>query len=84
MPNEWCVGLIVPLYKSKGSDRDPDNYRGITILSCMGKLFTAVLNQRITNCTESRGIMGDEQAGFREGFSAIDHAFVLSSIINIS
>jgi hypothetical protein len=29
--------------------KDPQNYRPITILSCMGKLFTSVLNLRLSN-----------------------------------
>ena len=38
-PKMWSVGFIVPIYKSDGCD-DPSNYRGITITSCVGKLFT--------------------------------------------
>ena len=44
---EWLIGLILPLYKNKGNPADADNYRGITLLSCFGKLFTAALNHRL-------------------------------------
>ena len=44
IPSDWSIGMIKPLYKGKGSPESPDNYRGITLLSCVGKLFTAVLN----------------------------------------
>ena len=47
VPSTWAIGLIQPHYKNKGSINDPDNYRGITILSCFGKLFTGLLNSRI-------------------------------------
>ena len=83
VPHSWCVGLIKPLYKGKGDINNPDNYRGITILSCMGKLFTAVINKRLTYYVEAIGLLGDEQAGFRQGFSTIDHIFVLHSILDI-
>ena len=49
IPNDWCVGMIMPLFKNKGSSNNPDNYRGITLLSCIGKLFTAAINMRLTN-----------------------------------
>ena len=52
-------------------------------MSCIGKLFTAVLNYRITTHIESTGTFGDEQAGFRDSYSTMDHIFVLHSIINI-
>ena len=83
IPTDWCIGLILPLYKNKGSCHDPDNFRGITLLSCLGKLFTAVLNNRITKYLEYTGTMGDEQAGFRSGYSTMDHVFVLKAIIDI-
>ena len=73
----------MPLYKKKGHVNNPDNYRGITLLSCVGKFFTSVLNYRITNYLEATGSIGDEQAGFRAGHSTIDHIFVLHSIIDI-
>ena len=81
VPDIWCKGLIMPLYKNKGSRTDPDNYRGITLLSCLGKLFTACLNNRISAYIHSNK-MGLEQAGFRKGFSTLDHIFTLHSIIN--
>ena len=44
VPEAWCIGAIVPLYKGKGPKDDLDNYRGITLLSCLGKLFTSLIN----------------------------------------
>ena len=46
-PPKWTVGYIVPIYKSESPD-NPSNYRGISISSCLGKLFTSVINNRIT------------------------------------
>ena len=82
IPTEWCLGIIHPLFKNKGSVSDPDNYRGITLLSCTGKLFTACLNCRLSCYVEDQ-ILGQEQAGFREGYSTIDYIFGLQLIIEL-
>ena len=82
VPTDWCIGMIQPLYKNRGNVNNPDNYRGITLLSCIGKLFTAVINARLTFYLEGLGIMGEEQAGFREGYSTTDQCFVLYSLID--
>ena len=37
-PSMWTEGYIVPIHK-KGSINKVDNYRGITLLSTLGKLF---------------------------------------------
>ena len=46
IPSSWQVGKIVPIYK-KGDTSEPSNYRAITITSCLGKLFTQLLNTRL-------------------------------------
>ena len=53
------------------------------MLSCLSKLFTSALNYRITNFLERFDSIGEEQAGFRSGYSTMDHAFVLNYIIDI-
>ena len=40
---KWREGLIVSLFK-KGDKEDPGNYRGITLLSVVGKVFCKILN----------------------------------------
>ena len=40
IPSKWSLGVIIPIHK--GEAINPDNYRGITLLSCFGKLFTSV------------------------------------------
>ena len=42
IPPQWLEGNIIPIYKRKGEKNKPENYRPITILSCMGKLFTSI------------------------------------------
>ena len=82
VPDDWTIGIILPLFKKKGVAEDPNNYRGITLLSCISKLFTAILNQRINKFMNENGKLGNEQAGFRSGQSTMDHVFVLHHILD--
>ena len=82
-PTEWLTGVIVPLYKNKGEANDTNNYRGITLLSCMGKLFTSVLNDRLKLFSDTNCIITEAQAGFREGYSTLDHMLLLTWIIDL-
>ena len=73
--------LLLPLHK-KGSQFDPQNFRGITLLSTLGKLFTRILNQRLDNWAENYGIYVEAQNGFRKGRGTVDSAFVLQNMVN--
>ena len=83
VPNQWIIGLIIPIYKQKGSRYDANNYRGITLLSCLGKLFTSVLNERLCNFCDTNNVLSENQTGFRKGYSTVDHIFLLKSIIDL-
>ena len=49
---KWLIGNIIPIYKNKGDEDDPKNYRPITLISCLSKLFTSVLNERLNTFSE--------------------------------
>ena len=83
IPNAWLEGTIRPLYKNKGDSKHVQNYRPITILSCLGKLFTAILNTRLTDFLDSHNTILENQAGFRKGYATSDHTFVLHSLIEL-
>lgn len=83
LPDSWLLGNILPIYKNKGDIRNPENYRPITLLSCLGKLFTAVINNRLNKFSRERHLINDSQAGFRTGFSTADNIFIINSLIDI-
>ena len=56
-------GVIRPIYKHKGDPSKPENYRPITILSCLGKLFTSVLNARLHRFLEINDILEEHVLG---------------------
>ncbi len=80
---DWTLGMIIPIFKRKGDAVDPDNYRGITLLSCLGKLFTNVLNARLLKFCEDNSILRETQAGFRKSYSTTDHIFLLKHVIDL-
>ena len=82
VPGVWLKSIIVPV--PKGGNKDPFvplNYRGISLLCTMTKVFTGILNNRITKFTDMNKIIVDEQNGFRKGRSCSDHIFTLTSTI---
>ena len=80
-PETWSEGYIIPLHK-KGSINDVENYRGITLLSTLGKLFTRVINNRLTEWAENYAILIEAQAGFRQGMGTVDNLFVLHGLVS--
>ncbi len=73
-------GILVPLFKS-GDNLNPDNYRGITLSSILGKTLSLVLTKRLQLFLESENILHKAQAGFRDGFRTSDNLFVLKQLI---
>ena len=83
IPDEWVIGNIISVYKNKGDRSSPENYRGISLLSCFGIFFTNLINTRLTNFLNSNKVMLENQTGFRSGYSTMDHVFTLESLIDI-
>ena len=83
VPESWSVGTIKPIYKNKGDPKMPENYRPITILRCLGKLFTAIINKRLNKYADESELIDPCQAGFRKQHSTSDNIFIIKSLIDI-
>jgi len=81
VPTDWMQGVVFPLYKD-GDDRDPMNYRGITLLSVVGKVYNRVLGDRLISFAEREtGGIVEEQGGFRPDRGTEDQLFVLTEVL---
>ncbi|KAK6742801.1 hypothetical protein RB195_010207 [Necator americanus] len=81
VPKQWKTSKTVLLYK-KGDPHDIGNYRPICLLSVIYKLFTRVVLNRIEKVLDEG--QPCKQAGFRKGFSTIDHIHTVSKLIEVS
>jgi hypothetical protein len=79
-PDRWGSGIIFPLHKH-GSRLDPSNYRPITLMSIVGKLFGLVLNNRLIEFSELTNSVSDEQGGFRPHRGTPDQIFILRELL---
>ena len=70
-PSGWRVGIIISLFKG-GTRTNPSNYRSISLLSNLSKIFTGIINKGIVLWSESKGFLSECQAGFRQKKSTVD------------
>ena len=85
IPESWSIGIIKPIFKNKVDLNCPENYRPITILSCLGKLFTLILNNRLKYFTEKYDSIDSCQAGFwKKNYCTADNIFIIKSLIVIA
>ena len=81
----WSIGIIKPIFKNKVDLNCPKNHRPITILSCLGKLFTLILNNRVKYFTEKYDRIDSCQAGFRKkNYCTADNIFIIKRLIVIA
>ena len=81
-PREWCDGVISTIYKN-GDPKVPGNHRAITICSNLAKVFSSILNERLSNFVEDNGLRPREQIGFKKLSRTTDHMFVLKTLIEV-
>ena len=78
VPEEWHQGIIIPLYKGKGSRSDYSNYTGMSLLLVPGQVFAHDILSRIRpnllahRCTQ--------QSGFTPGRFICDRIVSLNDI----
>ena len=46
VPTDWRFAVIIPLHKGKGERTECKNYRGINLLSVVGKIYAGILVDR--------------------------------------
>ena len=80
VPADWCESIICPIYKS-GSHREPQNYRGISLMNSISKIFNGILTARVQKWAEENNVLDESQAGFRRDFSTIDNIFSLHAMV---
>uniref|UniRef100_A0A8C6M7F1 Reverse transcriptase domain-containing protein n=1 Tax=Nothobranchius furzeri TaxID=105023 RepID=A0A8C6M7F1_NOTFU len=78
VPVEWQTGVVVPIFK-KGDRRVCSNYRGITLLSLPGKVYSKVLERRVRSIVESQ--IEEEQCGFRPGRETVDQLYTFARVM---
>jgi hypothetical protein len=77
-PSNWRKSFIIHIHKS-GDKFNINNYRGISLQNCIGKLFSAVLYSRLVSFYEDK--FADQQFGFRTIHRTTDSIFILKSLI---
>ena len=83
VPCNFRRGIQVPLYKGKNTcSLDPDNYRGITLLTTFNKLFEALIWGRLKRWWFEERIVSDLQGATRPGSSCIHTALTLQETIS--
>ena len=78
-PESWNKAYIISVFKSGDKD-DPNNYRGISLLNGIAKIFSAVLNNRIMNYMKDK--FSELQFGFRPNRRTTDSIFIFKTLIN--
>ena len=80
-PFDWSLSDIKPIPKKDKDPRDPLNNRCITIMCCIAKIYSSILNTRLQKFLDENNILVDEQNGFRAARSCMDHIFTLITVL---
>ncbi|WKX95020.1 hypothetical protein Q1695_011906 [Nippostrongylus brasiliensis] len=81
IPNVWKESRTVLIFK-KGQREDIGNYRPISLLSVVYKIFTRILLNRMERILDDNQPV--EQAGFRKNFSCMDQIQTVAQLIERS
>ena len=65
VPSLWNLANVCPVYK-KGNRSDINNYRPISLISCVGKLVEQILFKNIFNYLKSNELLSIYQSGFTQ------------------
>ena len=81
VPSSWKKGKTILIHK-KGPTNDPGNFRPITLLCTLYKLYSSILAKKIVSVAVDLEWISEEQKGFLPGINGIqEHTYLLESCI---
>lgn len=80
-PSSWKFASVIPVFKNCGEQSNPKNYRPISLLPIISKIFEALINDKIVYHLESNNLFSDSQYGFRSSRSTADLLTVITDRI---
>ena len=80
-PDCWKVSSVLPVFKNVGERSTAKNYRPVSLLSVVSKVFEKLVNNRIVDHLEKCGLFSDFQYGFKSSRSTADLLTVVSNRI---
>ncbi|MFO0089556.1 MAG: RNA-directed DNA polymerase, partial [bacterium] len=84
IPKAWKTARTVPIYK-KGDPSDYGNFRPISLLPTIYKLFSGIINSRLLDVASSMGWISPEQKGFLPGVRGIqEHTHLLQTLRDVA
>ena len=69
-PDDWKCARVIPLFK-QGDSSDLNNYRPISVISVVAKVFERIVYDQLYNFLSTEGIISDQQSGFRSLHSTV-------------
>ena len=69
-PDDWKCARVTPLFK-QGEASDLNNYRPISVISVMAKVFERIVYDQLYNCLSNEDIISTHQSGFRSLHSTV-------------
>ena len=67
-PDDWKMARVSPIFKA-GSKEDCDNYRPVSILPIVAKIFEKLICGQLNKHLVNQNVLTKHQSGFREGHS---------------
>ena len=64
LPSAWKLAKVIPLYKNRGSQSDPSNYRPISLLPAIGKVMDDIQSSRRLSFLTTNKLISLHQFGF--------------------
>ena len=80
-PTIWKKDILHPIHKSD-EKTDPNNFRGIAISSCFGKLFSKLLKNRLQTFCDKNNIIHRIQGSGKKSSRTSDHLMVIKYLID--
>ena len=81
-PNEWKSARFTPLFKKAGSRSDPSNYRPISIIPVVAKVFERIIYDQLYHYLIENNLLSRYQSRFRLLYSTVTALNIDRGFIN--
>lgn len=84
IPLAWKSADIIMIPKKSLRSHDPNDYRPISLTSCLGKLAERLIKQRLYKELEDKNVLVRQQSGFRDKRGTSDNLIFFTQKVSES